>query len=493
MKRFGVALFLFLAISCSGLKAKEFTYWDSGSNGSISVFSKPWQGCEYLVYEYAPWLAKSYAPHFNRYNVSGAYECYLMTSGGWEHHWGTISKVTISCEGGTTLNYMTAKCSFNGQKGADDDELSCKSPSMKVGNPIDAATGNKFQYEEDFRVGAASPIIVGRYYNSMDGLWRHSYSAALNVGADFVVLARSDGRESLFKLADGKYSSATDLGSLVATEAGWTFKSLDGSVMSFSVSGQLTNIVSPQGLVHNVSRDKYNVTVIDEFGQSVKFADDILGQLKTLESGDAKIQYIYQAQRLTSLLKNVNGATSTRSYHYEDARNAGLLTGITDERGVRFATWSYDDRGRAVSSQHSGGAGLTQIAYNADGSSSVTNELGKTTVYRYKQIDGIKRIIAIEGEPTPNCPASNSTYTYNSQGQISTKTDAKGLVTTYSYNTRGLEVSRTEAAGTTVARTTSTEWDPDRSLPIKVIEPNRITAYSYDSQGRELTRQVTSR
>ncbi|GFZ62852.1 hypothetical protein PSE10C_51950 [Pseudomonas amygdali pv. eriobotryae] len=37
------------------------------------------------------------------------------------------------------------------------------------------------------------------------------------------------------------------------------------------------------------------------------------------------------------------------------------------------------------------------------------------------------------------------------------------------------------------------QWDPDRFLPIKVIEPNRITVYSYDNQGRELTRQSTSR
>ncbi|RMR76542.1 YD repeat protein, partial [Pseudomonas savastanoi pv. fraxini] len=43
------------------------------------------------------------------------------------------------------------------------------------------------------------------------------------------------------------------------------------------------------------------------------------------------------------------------------------------------------------------------------------------------------------------------------------------------------------------ARTTTTEWDPDRFLPIRVIEPNRVTVYSYDNQGRELTRQSTSR
>ncbi len=144
-------------------------------------------------------------------------------------------------------------------------------------------------------------------------------------------------------------------------------------------------------------------------------------------------------------------------------------------------------------SQHAGGASLIQINYNADGSSTVTNELGKKTVYRYKNISGVKRISSIEGEPSANCPASNSVYTYNDRGQVLTKTDAKGLVTTYDYNDRGLEVSRTEATGTALARPTTTEWDPDRFLPIKVIEPNRITVYSYDNQGRELTRQSTSR
>ncbi|PBP67054.1 sugar-binding protein [Pseudomonas syringae] len=56
-----------------------------------------------------------------------------------------------------------------------------------------------------------------------------------------------------------------------------------------------------------------------------------------------------------------------------------------------------------------------------------------------------------------------------------------------------MEISRTEATGTTLARTTTAEWDPDRFLPIKVIEPNRVTVYSYNNQGPELTRQSTAR
>ncbi|WP_259640307.1 DUF6531 domain-containing protein [Pseudomonas syringae group genomosp. 3] len=436
----------------------------------------------------SPWLASIYNPYFNR-NMPWGYECYL----GEDKFILIVVKITISCSSGATVSYITGQCSFNAQKGNDDDPLSCKNPSLQVGNPINAANGNKFQYEEDLTLGVADPIVVGRYYNSVDGLWKHSFSDALNIGKDFVVLVRADVRESMFKIVGEKYVSTTDLGVLLLNEAGWTYTSTDGSVTAFSLDGELVKKISKYGVTQNIARDKYNLQITNSVGQSVKVFEDILRQLTFIEAGGVKLQYSYNAQRLSSITKNIDGNSSSRSYQYEDSRNPGLLTGITDERGVRFATWSYDDSGRAVSSQHSGGAGLTQIAYNSDGSSSVTNELGKTTVYRYQQIDGVKRIIAIDGEPSPNCPASNSTYTYNDRGLVLTKTDAKGLVTTYDYNDRGFEISRTEASGTTLARTTTTEWDPDRFLPIRVVEPNRVTVYSYDNQGRELSRQSTSR
>ncbi|KPB14379.1 hypothetical protein AC519_4795 [Pseudomonas savastanoi] len=119
--------------------------------------------------------------------------------------------------------------------------------------------------------------------------------------------------------------------------------------------------------------------------------------------------------------------------------------------------------------------------------------MGKTTIYHYQQIGGIKRVISVEGEPSANCPASNSTYTYDERGLMLTKTDAKGLVTTYTYDDRGLEVSRTEASGTPVARTITTEWDPARFLPVKTVDDQRITSYRYDDQGREISRQSVAR
>ncbi|PAB25027.1 hypothetical protein CC205_01540 [Pseudomonas savastanoi pv. nerii] len=165
---------------------------------------------------------------------------------------------------------------------------------------------------------------------------------------------------------------------------------------------------------------------------------------------------------------------------------------MLNERGIVYASWEYDSLGRAVSSKHANESQKTEITYGT-GYSTVINSLGRKSIYHYEVIGGIQKITSIEGEPTPNCPYSNSTYTYNDRGLVLTKTDAKGLITTYEYNDRGFEISRTEASGTMLARTTTTEWDPDRFLPIRVIEPNRVTVYSYDNQGRELTRRSTSR
>lgn len=169
------------------------------------------------------------------------------------------------------------------------------------------------------------------------------------------------------------------------------------------------------------------------------------------------------------------------------------IVGIDEICGVRPATCADDNQGCALSSKHAGGAEKVTVAYNADGSSTVTNALGKRTTYRFQTIQGIRRITAIEGEPSANCPNSNSTFTYDDRGLVKTRTDNKGHVTTFDYNDRGLEVSRTEAYGTPQARTVITEWHPTLFLPLTVTEPDRVTTYRYDDQGRQLSQSVSQR
>ena len=65
--------------------------------------------------------------------------------------------------------------------------------------------------------------------------------------------------------------------------------------------------------------------------------------------------------------------------------------------------------------------------------------------------------------------------------------------TRYSRDANGLALSRTEAAGLPEDRTRATEWDTSLRKPLVITEGNTQTRYTYDAEGRTLSRTVTDR
>ncbi|SIR04075.1 YD repeat-containing protein, partial [Aquipseudomonas alcaligenes] len=374
------------------------------------------------------------------------------------HHYSKGSKNTglvivrggNSCPPETIYNEITGECALDPQKGPPN---ACNS----AGNPINFAIGNKFQAETDYSAKGSSALSFTRSYNSLDGLWRHGFSTYLRfAGTQYVSVVMHHGRESFFTVSGTTITpTSADLGVLTKVgTAGWQYISTDNERFTFNTAGKLTQWSNAQGAVHQFAYAGSQVTVTDNLGNSLTFTEDANKQPLTLTASGVQITYGYNAnKRLTSVTKVMGGQTTQRQFHYEDPRNNSWLTGITDELGVRYATWSYDDKGRAISSEHADGADKVTVAYNADGTVSVTNELGKVAKYSFQYIKGVRRITSIQGEPSANCPNSNSSFTYDSNGLLKTKTDNKGVLTTYTYNARGLEISRTEASGTAQART----------------------------------------
>jgi YD repeat-containing protein len=174
---------------------------------------------------------------------------------------------------------------------------------------------------------------------------------------------------------------------------------------------------------------------------------------------------------------------------YEDSRNFMALTGIVDENGVRFATWSYDSEGNAISSEHAGGVEKVTLAYQA-GTTIATDAGGATRTYTSQIANGIALAGKIDETCGANCSRSRS-MTYDANGNIATSKDGNGVVATYRYDlARDLETSRTEAFGTPVARTISTAWHATYRLPLKITEPKRITTYLYDGAGNLKTKTI---
>ncbi|WP_285961990.1 RHS repeat protein [Pseudomonas tohonis] len=387
-------------------------------------------------------------------------------------------------------NPTTGECANDEQKGPDsfNTPILCNTQNSSIKTSI----GNIYIFRENLQ---ESDLPLQLHYNSIDSIWRHSYSTHLRTNSDtHISLIKPTGQEELF-LRNESDATPTNInsGTLKKDGSGWIYKSRDNKDFHFDSTGRLIAQNSTSTRI-TLSYLDNKITITDQNGRVLVITQSVDRRILSAQAGTQIIDYTYSGTgQLIEATRRANGVVTSSKYSYEDPHNAGLLTGITDERGIRYATWTYDDQGRAISSEHAGGAERTLVSYNADGSSTVTNALGKRTTYRFQTIQGVRRITAIEGEPSANCPNSNSTFTYDDRGLVKTRTDNKGNVTTFDYNERGLEVSRTEAFGTPQARTVITDWHPTLFLPTTITEPDRTTRYSYDVQGRLIGQATTQR
>lgn len=399
-------------------------------------------------------------------------------------------------------------------------------PSSGVGNPVNASTGNKYQVETDY-VNPSNPLLrIRRVYNSQSrttGMFGRGWSWDFGGAIGFAPAAdpaklrvlRPDGRNYYFQSNQAGSSSWTPLSdtrdSVSGWASGWTYRVAQSGIKeTYDRNSRLTSISDNDGhslqflfeeSYGNVYPDvpqEHLAKVVDHNGRTLTLAYDSSKRIKSItESGGGTYSYVYDSSGRLISVTFPGGAK--RIYRYnESAFTAGVsqpyaLTGIENEAGIRLATWTYDASGRATSSAHHQGADHTGIVYNADGSTTVTNALGKQTTYLFETIRGSRKVNKIEGHASANCVAANKEYTYYGNGTVQSKTDWSGNVTTYIRDSLGREISRTEAYGTPQARTILTEYHPSLlNKPVKIIEPGLITEMTYDASGRLLNTKKTA-
>src|SRR6185437_1205601 len=110
------------------------------------------------------------------------------------------------------------------------------------------------------------------------------------------------------------------------------------------------------------------------------------------------------------------------------------LTGIVDEDGNRFASWTYDNARRATSSQHAGGADAVTIANSITdlgGTVTVTNALGKQEVHAFSRSQNKVKLTGVNELASANTPAASTGVTYDANGYVASRTDENSNVTLY--------------------------------------------------------------
>lgn len=425
----------------------------------------------------------------------------------------------FSC--GTTISYSRsrdAKCpvgytlrtsSVRGQE--------CFMPQSccTVGNPVAPVTGAKLEEELDYRGPTSGGLELRRYYSSAGYLrprilttpqdttdemlprdfWRHSYDRR------FFPVTGSAQISALIQFPSGAVksfdTSGNETGNIGGGGAhlqftagvGWDLTLANRDIERYNLTGQLVSITTRAGLVTSIAYSGTVMTVSDSFGHSLvlNLDGDGLLTLATLPDG-GQIAYAYDDYKRLSTATYPDG--KSRIYAYDDVRNWWLLTSIKDESGQTYGTYSYDAQGRAILSTHAGGADSHAFTYNSNGTTTITDPTGASTVWGFAAAGGAKKP-ASYSQPCRDC-GSVSTRTFDTNGNPSATTDFNGNQTLYLYDpVRNLESWRTEAAGTPQARVITTQWHSTFRSPVQIDQPGQRTNFTYDSNGNLLTKTVT--
>ena len=399
------------------------------------------------------------------------------------------------------------------------------------GNPINPATGVKYQMDVDYEGVGPFPLQHERVYRSdaptstlpsstgasvanvsggyryKKGLYGQWYFAVMGeVVANLVPnsdntrirLPRRDGRWFTFTLVNGQWTGEADvLGRLTEQKdaggatIGWQYKDLETDQTElYSAQMRLLSITNRSGLVQSYQYDSSgNVqSITDSFGRSLQYTYTASGQIQTLTDPAGQV-YSYNYTPGGRVQSVTYPDTKVRQYVYENALFPNALTGITDENGTRFATWSYDTIGRAVSSEHAGGVERVELNYLSATNINITDYKDSPTIANSTRSKSFERVLGVAKISTVSQPCNGSNITgttYDANGNVASRTDFNGNRTNYIYDlARNLETQRVEGlssagASTAQTRTISTEWHPTWRLPKRIAEPKRLTSFVYN-------------
>jgi len=386
--------------------------------------------------------------------------------------------------------------------------VTCNGSNPSTGHPITLGTGNKWLIEDDLIdsvAGNVSSLRLTRTYNKNTGTvssrfgarWRADYDQQLGFDGSannlMIWAYRPDGKSIKFVLTSGNYIPDADITERLyretntsGTTTGYRLEVSDNSIERYDTAGKLLSITDSAGRLQSMSYNAQGLlaSVTDSMGRSLGFVYDASNRIATVtDPSGSVITYGYDANNNLVSVTYQNG--SVRRYHYENATLKNALTGITDENGVRYITYSYDVSGKAIGETLSGSVGSYGLSFGTN-QTTVTDPLGAVRTYNFQTILGVQKSTGVSQPGGSGCGAASSAIGYDANGNVASRTDFDGHKTTYSYDlARNLETQRKEGLNgdgsvRPETRTVSTQWHGYWRLPAKVAEPKKLTTLVYN-------------
>jgi RHS repeat-associated protein len=430
----------------------------------------------------------------------------------------------------TILSWMGNSAGFEDTLPADPFDLdknngmpSC--PNLTTANPVNFGVGNKYKQQTDFAGSDLSQVVFQRHYNSLYagmsmGLgprWTHTYGSYITEAADTAgttaTVYRPDGKIYRFNENAAGWTANADIHEVLerrldsqGAPIGWRYKTSENTVETYDINGRLREIADPRGIMQVLTygeADNLLRRVDVSTGEYLDFRYDPYGRIESItDHVERSWGYRYGTGGLLEYVDNPDG--TTRQYHYEDPGYPEALTGITDENGIRSATYGYDADGQADFSTLADNVERVEIVYEPDGQRTVTNSRGNTSTYTVISRMGMALPAQTSGPGCAGCGLANANYEYDVANNV-TRVSVDGVVTEYGdYDTRGNPGYMIVASGTSEAHRTGYSYDPRFYNKLtKILEPSVLAAdpaspcargvdcrkveYTYDSWGNRLT------
>jgi len=324
--------------------------------------------------------------------------------------------------------------------------------------------------------------MVTDYTSGPFGLGLPGLVDTLGAGQDgTVTVTDPTGAQAVFaETSSGSYVAQPGItSSLAATSSppqGFVLTQPGGATATFDASGQLVSSSDGYGQTTTYSYDGSGrlTTMSEPDGDVVSFAygsDGLVASMSDALSGDVVV-YAYDA---AGHLVNVEEGGETEDMTWNEGNSdppaENTLASVSEPGGLSYE-FSYDSSGRLTAMRRGDGTALEQVAYNSDGSVSVTDGDGSTTTYYPDAAGESLRAVLPGGEvetaatdqlgevTSSTIGTSTNSFTYDSAGELTSVVDPLGQSTSFSYDGSGDLASFTSTAGNTTAFSSNSAGDP---------------------------------
>ena len=418
------------------------------------------------------------------------------------------------------------------------------SGELCAGNPISIGTGNKHQVEVDYIDTRKGYLRLERHYNNYvrggsPGLfgvnWTSTFERSIAYHGsvpDLVTVRRENGLDYQYiRQADGSWQSNTDTREILTeTGSGWTYVSTDDETETYDIAGQLQSIEYVDGTLLDFSYSSTGLLeeVHSSSGEALTYyedpddGDDLIDSV-TVDAGTGEAnrvwKYAYDSHSNLEFVISPDGTPATdsdnpvRQYYYENPVYKHALTGIKDERNIRYATFEYSDaqntKGNVTKSFHGSSADPVEavtVDFHNDNHAgdnlsqrTVTNSKGEDTVYQTIHIKGKALPASISGPGCSTCSNGGvTTFSYHPDStNLFQKTD-NNVTTEYgNYDSKSNPGYMIEALGTPDERRTDYTYDPRYFSKIQeIIEPSvfpgasKVSTFTHDDYGNRTSETI---